>query len=205
MAGSASTVSGVRAYNTFPTVAQGSLGSTGMGDGRLIRFSVTADSHDNVGIGQFTFKVSTTSPGLVQSVQLFGFTGSDYSSGPITSGAANGGQIGNTLAAIPNNAAFTITPNTSPVEVPMGQTYYFELRGAVTAGTNANVLTTLLGDTNTTPVTGTDTFATAAAASSFVWSPNATGTAATTSGNDWTNSFGVAGLPSGGIFQSRSQ
>jgi hypothetical protein len=202
LAGTTNTVAGVRAYNTFPTVALGTLPSTGMADGRLIHFSVTADSHGNVGIGTFSFKVSTSSPGLVQSVQLFGFTDSGYSTG-ISSGAANGGQIGNTLNGIPSNGTFTVTPNTSPVEVPAGSTYYFELRGAVTAGTNASVLTTLLGDTNGTPTTGTTAYS--SVATNFVWSPNATGTAATSTGNDWTNGFGINGLPSGGIFQSRSQ
>jgi hypothetical protein len=43
------------------------------------------------------------------------------------------------------------------------------------------------------------------AASNFVWTPNATTTAATTTGNDWTNGYGVSGLPSGGLFQTRSQ
>jgi hypothetical protein len=37
----------------------------------------------------------------------------------------------------------------------------------------------------------------------FVWSPNSTTTASFTT-NDWTNGYGVSGLPAGGLFQTRS-
>ena len=196
-------VAGIRHYQTFPTIAQDTLSSTGMADGRLLHFKVTADSKGNVGIGQFTFKIATTTANLTN-VQLFGFTDAGYSTG-ISAGASNGGQIGNTLSTgVNNNVNFTITPNTSPVEVPAGQTYYFELRAAVSGvTTSSSVLSTLVGDTNTTPVTGVAAFS--GVTGNLIWSPNATSTAATSTSSDWTNGFSISGLPNSGIFQSRSQ
>lgn len=197
--GASGNVAGVRVYNTFPTVALDSLGSTGIADGRLMHFKVTANSADKVGLGKFVFTLATTTLS-VSNIQLFGYTDASYSNAISNQGTS--GQIGNTVSG-GNSTGFTIAPNLNPVEVPAGQTYYFELRGAIAGNTSgASVVTTLVGDSSASPATGTTDFA--SVSGNFVWSPNATTTAATSTGNDWTNGYGVAGLPSSGIFQSRS-
>jgi hypothetical protein len=198
--GATAGVAGVRVYNSYPVVALETLGATGIGDGRLMRFKVTANSQGSLGIGKFTFKVSTTTVTFTN-VQLFAFEDAGYSLA--VSGQGTSGQIGSTQATIPNNANFTIAPDLNAVQVPAGTTRYFELRGTAAAGgSNYSAVTTLVGDSSASPATLTDQFANVS--SSFVWSPNATTTAATSTGNDWTNGFGVSGLPAGGLFQSRS-
>ena len=199
-AGATAGVAGIRVYNTFPTVALDTLGSTGVADGRLMRFKVTANAADKVGLGKFSFSVATTSA-TVTNVQLFAFTDTSYSNA--VSGQGSSGQIGSTQATIPTGTTFTIAPDLNAVQVAAGTTVYFELRASVSGvTTGSSVVTTLKGDTSGTPTTGTAQFANVSG--NFVWSPNATTTAATSTGNDWTNGYGVAGLPSGGLFQTRS-
>lgn len=197
--GATTGVAGVRVYNTYPVVALDTLSSTGIGDGRLMHFKVTANSQGPVGLGQFKFTLSTTTLS-VSNVQLFGYTDAGYSTA--ISGQGTSGQIGNTVAGAQNGTAFSITPNLNAVSVPAGSTYYFELKGSIAGNTSgASVVTTLSGDSSASPATGVTPFA--SVSGNFIWSPNATTTAATSTGNDWTNGYGVAGLPSGGLFQSR--
>jgi hypothetical protein len=79
---------------------------------------------------------------------------------------------------------------------------YFTLVGDVNysgSGNSWSVSATLQGDTtsqsgmtNASSTTGSTT------GGNFVWSPNATTTAGVND-NDWTNGYGVPGLPSTGI------
>ena len=209
--GSGSTsVSGVRIFNTYPTIALDTLPTNGVADGRLLHFKVTANSSGNVGIAQFKFTIATsslTAGGQVHAINMYGYTDSGYSQ-PI-SGVGTGGLVNSTAQEAPSNA-FTITPS-SYVQVPAGQTYYFEVR-AIVAGvqTGSSVSTTLLGDSSylsldSSPVASafmTDA-TTASAAKNFIWSPNATSTAVTAS-NDWTDGYGLVGLPGSGIVSTRS-
>ncbi len=194
--GATAGVAGVRLFNTYPTVALETVSSTGIADGRLMRFKITANSADALGIGKLTFSVATTTL-TVTDVQLIAYTDSSYSS-PI-SGQGTGGQIGSTLSSIPSNSNFTITPTSAQVTIPAGATYYFELRGSISGNsTGAAAATTLKGDSafdgmkQLTDVSG-----------NLVWTPNATTTSSFTA-NDWTSAYGVPGLPTSGLTQTRS-
>ena len=95
------------------------------------------------------------------------------------------------------------------VQVPAGQTRYFEVRGSVSGATSgASVTTTLLGDA-AYPSLAASTFDDTAANidgdtnDDVLWSPNTTGQAATTDA-DWVNGFGIVGLPSAGNSVTRS-
>ena len=213
---------GQRLFGSYPVVAQDTLPGTGMADGRLIRFKITAVSKTNdsdVGLYQFKFVISTTTPGAVSAVNLFGYTDAQYSQ-PI-SGVSAGGQFMAANQAPGTAGALTITAQDSSgtatqVQVPQGATRYFELKGTTVSGTNANVTTVLSGDA-AYPVLGTTSpggatspyqgaFVTTAgglSGSNLVWSPNGT-TTATYQGLDWTNGFGVQGLPQSGFTQSRT-
>ena len=139
----------------------------------------------------------------ISNVQLFGFTDSSYSQ-PI-SGFTNG-QIGATGAG--NVPAVTFTPSPNPVQVPVGQTYYFELRASVSGVlTGSSVVAKLLGDASyptglatnfnvgsSTLIVGTN---------NFVWSGNSTSTS-NINDVDWSNGASLPGLPSSGLIQSRS-
>jgi hypothetical protein len=201
---------GVKMFKSYPTLATDTLPSTGAGDGRLMRFKVTANAAGSVGINEFTFTVSTTTGVTVTTVRLKGYTDSSYSSA--ISGQGSGGQIGSDTAAIVSGTAFEISPTTNPVQVPAGTTYYFELTGAVTGmDTGDSIVTTLNGDSaaltgltsgynvGTTTATGE----VGATAANFVWSGNSSTTAARVD-VDWSNGFNIPGLPSGGLIQTRS-
>jgi hypothetical protein len=213
---------GVRVFNTYPTLAADTLPSSGVADGRLMRFKVTANSMGNVGIFQVKFSVATSTVTSATNFALYGFTDSSYSN-PISSGANSGGQIDVTLSTTSgtgcqttNNSAngsscslsagvATLTfraPTATPVEVPASNTYYFELRSSV-AGvqSGSSVVTTLLGDS--TILTGMNTASSIAGSYNFTWSPNAS-TTSIGAVSDWTNGASVSGLPSSGIIQTRS-
>ena len=197
-------VSGVRIFKSYPTIALDTL-PNGISDGRLIRFKVTANAAGPVGITQFKFSIATTSV-TVSAIKMYGFTDAAYSQG--ISGVGSGGLV-NTTDAVPTATAFTITPTGSTnsyIQVPAGQTYYFQVQGTVSgSGTSYNAATTLLGDA-AYPSLAASTYMSNSTISgaNLIWSPNAT-TTAVAADNDWTNGYGLAGLPSSGIIQNRTQ
>jgi hypothetical protein len=196
-------VAGLRTFNTFPTVAlDATLPSTGVADGRLMRLKVTANSAGSLGINQLTFKVATTAA-AVTDVKLFAYTDSGYSNPVPGTFGDTIGQFGSTQSAV-NDANFSIVASTNPIQVPAGSTIYFELKGTVAdVGSGSSVTTTLVGDSAYPSFATFMAQANALSASSFVWSPNATSTA-TVHSNDWTNGYGVVGLPAVGTSQTRS-
>jgi hypothetical protein len=204
--GATSGVAGVRLFKSYPTLAVDTLPSTGVADNRLMHFKVTANSAGSIGVSQFAFSVSTTSA-TVTNINLYGFTDSSYSQA--ISGQGTGGLIGSQVNTAINGTAFTYTPS-NPVQVPAGQTYYFELRASV-AGvtTGSSVVTTLLGDSAYPAVIGSAgaynvaTSSNLTAASKFIWAGNSTSTSATAD-VDWSNGYSLPGLPSSGIIQTRS-
>ncbi len=220
--GATSGVAGVRIFNTYPTLAQDTLPSTGVADGRLLRFKVTANSMGNVGIYQVKFTVSTSSlvtGSSASNFSLWGFSDSAYSQG--ISGQSNGGQIDSTIAtttcvgvtSTANGSGCTFssgiatltfkTSGASPVEVPAGGTYYFELRSTVGGvQTGSSVVTTMSGDTNFSGAAAA-LLAASSVTGNFVWSDNAT-TTTVAAVADWANGYGLNGLSSSGIIQTRS-
>ncbi|MFZ2522151.1 MAG: peptidoglycan-binding protein [Minisyncoccia bacterium] len=198
-------VAGVRLFKSYPTLALDTLGSTGIADGRLMRFKVTANSAGAVGVAQMKFTLSTTSAS-VTNIQLFAYTDSSYSS-PV-SGQGTSGQVGSTVSTAINGTAFTMGVGTTPVQVPSGSTIYFELKGSVSGvTTGSSVVATLLGDSSyTSNLTSGFNVATSGAATStgnFVWSGNATSTSGVHD-IDWSNGYVLPGLSSSGLIQTRS-
>jgi len=191
---------GVAMFESYPTIALSSyLPSNGIADGRLIAFSVTANSNNAVGLGQLVFSISTTSINAIANVNLYAYTDSGFSQP--AGGTTNGGQAGTTVY---NGATQVVTTTMSPgLEIPAGTTEYFMLKATVSPlSTSYNIATTLKGDgTDLAPDMYT---VSALSGSNFVWSPNSTTTSATTT-PDWTNGAGVSGLSSSGIVQNRTQ
>jgi hypothetical protein len=196
--------SGVAIFRTIPTVALSSyLPSNGVSDGRLIAFTITAGSNGPVGLDKLTFTVSPSASTAVVSPVLYAYTDSGFSQ---PAGGTVGGIMGSTTVS---GTTVTAVPAAggSPIQIPVGSTLYFLLKGTVSySGSNNsyNVATTLLGDTNNLAVGLSNMAATTTLASSnFVWSPNATTTALATT-NDWTNGFGINGLSSIGLSENRT-
>lgn len=200
-----SSVAGVRLFKSFPTLALDTLSSTGVADGRLARFKVTANAAGSIGISQFKFAVSTTSA-TVTNIQLFAYNDSAYSN-PI-SGQGTSGQIGSDVTGATNGTAFAITPSSNPVQISAGATMYFELKASVSGvTTGSSVVTTVKGDsaypTNLTSGYNVATSSALTSAQNFVWSANAT-TTSTTSHVDWSNGYGLPGFSASGLIQTRS-
>jgi len=198
-----SSVAGVRLFKSFPTLAIDTLGATGVQDGRLMRFKVTANAGGSIGISQLKFTVATSSV-AVTNLQLFAYNDAAYSS-PV-SGQGTSGQIGNTAATY-NGTALTITPST-PVQVSANSTVYFELKGSIApSATSYSVVSTLSGDSAyPTQLTSGYNVATSSAlttAHNFVWSGNATSTSVTAD-VDWSNGYGLPGFSASGLIQTRS-
>ena len=173
-----------------------------------MRFKVTANSRGGVGINQLKFTMSTTGA-TVLGVNLFGFTEGTYSSG--ISGFTSG-QIATSNTNPGTGGAVTITPS-AVINIPAGSTYYFELKGTVAGtGTAYSVNTTLSGDSAypalasawTQGGTGLMDLSGNLTGGSLIWSPNATTTSAALH-DDWTNGYGVPGLPSSGLSFNRAQ
>ncbi len=215
-------VNGVRMFKSFPTLAQDSLSSSGVADGKLMRFKVTANSAGPVGLYNLNFTFATSSfssGGGISAVKVMVYSDSSYSL-PVsgTYGAATG-QFGST--GTPDAGAPTInySATTNPLQIPSGTTYYFQVEATVTSvTTGTSVTTTLNGDAAyiaaanlnagtfgpTVPMTSSTTGALADSNNDFIWSGNATTTAVINS-NDWANGYGITGLPSGGFSTTRSQ
>ncbi len=209
-------VSGVRLYKSFPTFAKdSSLSSTGIADGKLMRFKVTADAAGDVGVSKFSITVATTTA-TVTGLNIFAFTDSGYST-PVSGLTADGRMLASNLGgtAWASSAtelefyAQTSAAASTTLQIPAGATRYFEVRGSVSgAVSGANVITTVLGDA-AFPSFATTVFDGTAAAvdgdtnDDFLWSPHTTGTSLVTDA-DWGNGFGIVGLPSGGLDNSRS-
>lgn len=192
---------GIRTFRTFPTLAKASVPTNVLVNGSvsLLRFTVTADAKGDLGVYQFGLTLAT-STATVTAINIFGYTDAGYSQ-PV-SGVTSGGQLsssnytGNTVKLVVTNSGGTATP----LQIPAGTTRYFDVRGTVAgAVTGSSVQTTLTGDSSYPALSTLMGVATSlASGNSFVWSPNATGTTVV-SGLDWTNGFGLVGLPSSGM------
>ncbi|MES2213755.1 MAG: peptidoglycan-binding domain-containing protein [Patescibacteria group bacterium] len=215
-------VSGVRMFKSFPTVSQEGFSSTftssGLQDGRLMRFKITADTHGPVSISNLNFTIATSGTASTNTnvglVMLNVYSQSDYT-GAVggTFGTATG-QFGTTTAAgLASNPSLNFSALTNPLQIPAGTTYYFELKGAV-AGvtTGSSVTTTLNGDAAPLLIQANGSSFVASTTlgiiidpeNDFVWSGNATSTP-TFSSNDWSNGYGIPGLSASGFSTTRSQ
>ena len=217
---------GTRVMKSFPVFAtDSSLSSAGVNDGRLMRFKITADAAGPVSITQFGVNIATSSGVGVTNLTIYGFTDSSYST-PI-SGVSSSGDLQSTddwatASAVPGtgNATIGITTSggtASTIQVPAGATRYFEVRGSVSGIVSGSSISTKILGASAFPSTsagvsanpllaaGNASFVTTGGlAADFIWAPNSTTTAGRND-QDWTNGFGVIGLPSGGLIFTRSQ
>lgn len=179
--------SGVRLFRSFPSVLRPALPENGLSDGRLLRFSITANAAGDVSIAALNFYV-TASGAMVTNPGLFAYTESTFTTAAPDWSAtvtASGTRYSAILSA--------------PLVIPAGQTRFFELRAAVAAASGSSVVTTLLGDAT---YNGIGTAAAQKEKSYFVWSDNALGVSSGSTVN-WMNGSGVPGLSATGVTQVR--
>jgi len=200
---------GFRMFRSVPYLARDNIDSTVLtsGERSLMRFKITADQRGDTGLYKFSLTFST-STATVTNVNVFAFTDANYSQ-PV-SGVSQGGQL----------SATNLNPNASgivelyiqnaggtnvPLQVPAGLTRYFEVRATVTGVTTGSAITTTLEGDSAMPalntLMGTAVEIDADTNDDLIWSPNATTTSAITD-RDWTNGYGVPGLPAQGLQQT---
>ena len=192
---------GIAIFKSYPSqIALSSyLPSNGISDGRLIAFTVTANNAGAVGLNQLTFSFASSTGMQIAAPTLYAYTDTGFSQ---PAGGTTGGIAGST--SYNSNYLTATTTMSTPLEIPAGTTWYFLLKGTVTAsGTTYNIATTLKGDTaDLAP--SMYTVSSIPLNSNMIWSPNSTTTSATAN-VDWTNGFGINGLPSIGITNNRTQ
>lgn len=173
------------------------LPSFDVADGVLQRFKIHAGKSGSVAIGKITFTVTPTNADI-SGASLVGYSDSAYTLPLATSTYPNG--VLNGIPVDPSDNTLAITPDT-PVEIPAGETYYFELDATVSPSDTAyTVETKLTGDS----VDSTSTAAlTDRAGDNFVWSPNTYGTSSPADA-DWLNASFLPSLPARGLLQVRT-
>lgn len=185
---------GARIFKSYPIVAQIPLPSSAFSNTTaaqpLMRFSITANPSGPIGVAVLSFLPAENGVSL-SNVQLFAYTDSGFSQ-PVAQTKI--GYVGG-VAGVVSGQVFSIGP-TTPLEIPAGTTYYFELDGGVSSKDVASLSMTLEGDSSY--LFGPSSIA---VGSNFVWSPNDNGTTQEP-GSDWTNGYEVMGLPSVGLTQT---
>jgi hypothetical protein len=208
--GSAPAQVGVRIFKSYPVVTLVPLNSTNVDfsigkQPALLRFSVTASPNGPIGLAYLTPRIVAN--GITfSSVTTYAYTDPSYSQ-PVAGTASSGGNLGtvNPSSGLTGSFSIPISNGSVPLEIPAGQTYYFQIVGntASTQG-NVSVITTLPGDTAYVPVGSYNgNVARFGSNANFVWSPNDLNTSQFAD-NDWTNGLGIPGLPLNGISQTRT-
>ena len=169
-------------------------------DGHLMRFRVHANGQSSVGIAQLAFSIIPSSVD-VEDIQLYGFSDSGYSHSIVPGDTASTtSPLNSTLAELSATSSSVVIVPDEPIEVPAGDTYYFDLMGTVTpSDVTYDVETTLLGDHNAHFAE----YADLAPTSNLVWSPDTYGTSSLNN-LDWVNASLVTGVPEEGLIEVRS-
>ncbi|KND46750.1 MAG: Beta-galactosidase [Parcubacteria bacterium C7867-006] len=202
-------VAGVRLFRSFPTFAKVSVPTNTLNNGEqsLLRFKVTANAAGDVGIYKFTVRVATTTA-TVTGINIRAYTDSGFST-PVSGLSSDGSLLATALTGTAWGSsstdlevfAQTSAAASTTVQVPAGATRYFDVIGTVaSASTGASVQTQLQGDAAYPQLssfmgTALQINNDAGSNNDLIWSPNATSTSVNAS-NDWTNGYGIVGLPS---------
>ncbi|KKT21017.1 MAG: hypothetical protein UW04_C0013G0001, partial [Parcubacteria group bacterium GW2011_GWB1_43_8] len=213
----ATAFAGVRMFKSYPTLAKLTAGSTKVASGNLslYRFKVTASSGGSIGIYKFTVQIATSSATAgfkVDNINILGFSDSGFSTA--INGVGTDGRLLNT--AIDTDAAgkwtaastdLEIYPQSTgstastTIQIGAGESRYFDVKADVTTvGTTYSISTQVQGDAAYGALGSlmdkTINIETEGGSNNdFIWSPNAT-TTSLISHQDWTNGYGVSGLPS---------
>lgn len=195
--------SGVRMFKSFPTLAKIAVPTNILANGEqtLARFSITADSAGAIGLAKLSLNITETGA-TVASVNVFGFTDSGFST-PVSGVSSNGALMQNPVSTSTDMSIYVQTSvgGTTTLQIPAGTTRYFEVRGTVSGvGSGDSVSTQLLGDAAYSATGAVENVGTLDSDTNndFIWSGNATTTSSVTH-KDWTNGFGLTGLPSSGM------
>ena len=198
-------------FKSYPTVAKVAVPTNTLSNGTmsLARFKITANSTGDVGLYKFSIRISTTTA-TVSSVNAYAYTDSGFSNA--VSGVGSAGKMLNTDLVIGTvwasaSTQLEIYPQTTAgasttLQISAGGTRYFDVTGTIAgATTGASVSTQVEGDAaypSLATLMGNYNAVEADTPNDFIWSPNAT-TSSTITHQDWSNGYGVSGLPSANL------
>jgi len=191
---------GVRIFRSHPVFAGDTLASTGVADGRLLRFKISASPLGSVSIYKLSIFVEAQNAS-VGNINLYAYEDPNYSS-PVN-GVGIGGKVSATNFFTGIVEAMAQTPDGSPtaIVIPADQTRYFELRGLVYNVTTATVIyARLLGDSYWPQGPTIDASLDDALfldrysdSKNILWSPDTHGPVKPGTSFDWTNGYGLPG------------
>src|SRR3989344_3060370 len=186
----------VPSNGSITVTVKGDLAAQGQNLPSLPGALLTVDVEVNGATSTGTAANGTTS---VSSLKVYGYTDSSFSSG--VPGFTDG-QVVATITGLLNGGN-NVATTSSIVTIPKGATYYFKVVGDVTqnAGTTnsaGSVTTKIVGDSAYPYLSTLMGTLAAVSPNNFLWSPMSTSSSAHVGNRDWTNGFGVSGLPSGG-------
>ncbi len=183
---------GARIFKSVPTITYSSTGGSlvnGVND--LLVLNIAADAKGEVQLNKLSFKVATTT--VFMSAPTF--------TGP-NGNVASSTNVNDNFQGANNPATITVffdsVSNTQDKVISAGTSKTYTLRATVAGltGSNSGSVSTALKADTAFPSLAASTFMTTAAAlhaaSNIIWSPSST-TTVTTSGNDWTNGYGLPG------------
>ncbi|MFA6006281.1 MAG: hypothetical protein WC764_00945 [Candidatus Paceibacterota bacterium] len=188
---------GFRTYKSVSTISLDSLPTQGATDGRLMRFKVAANPLGSIGLAKLSFRVNTTGCSTSGfSLTMYGDPG--YA---ITVGSG----VFKATGATPTSSGLVEILGEPTINAAAGTQMFFELRANVApSGVDYSVVTTLLGETAPLPPAGMSSAPEVDGhGGRFIWTPNSLFQSGLVD-LDWTNGFGVLGLPSSGLAQVRT-
>ena len=212
--GSASDTSfpGIRLFKTIPTLALLAVPTQTLisGDNVLLRFSINANANGSLGLYKLSLTTTPSSGVTISDVTVSAFSDSMFNS-PATGNT--GGRLDQTPSTPDSSGNVEIYARNSsgtltPLQIPAGGARYFEVRATVTGTAGgSSVVTRILGESTYTSfasLVGTAAAVDADSNDNLIWSPNREFQSGV-SDSDWTNAFGVSGLPAAGFTQTLSR
>jgi hypothetical protein len=179
--GDGRTPGGAWVFKSFPTVTLDTLPTTGMMDGRLLRFNIAASASGSISIHEIALWVNFGGM-TIENINLYILnTGGQFS-------ATNF----NGSPGVLNMYAQT------PIIIPAGAIYSFELRGSVQiTSQSAWMGSQLLGNCcdGCGGLIDTANNVEQCGGGALIWSPNSLGVSSLTD-PDWKNADGIEGMPS---------
>lgn len=177
---------GIRVFQSLPSVTIDSLSSSGVSDGKLLRFKVTASAGGPISLAKVGLVVSATSGVTVYGMNIYGYQDASYTQ-PVSTASGNGALALSTTTvsgSSPVSVIVAATGTSTALLIPAGTTRYFEVRALAILGitTGSSITTTLVGDS---------TYTVGLSSGAFVWSPFGRVSQVPLNANDWVNGVGV--------------
>ncbi|MBI4135063.1 MAG: hypothetical protein HY471_03095 [Candidatus Sungbacteria bacterium] len=193
------TAASARIFKSYPTLVKLPIPSNSLADGTMVlyRFSASAASSGDVGLGKMTFRI--TARNVRSNIQRLygysdpGFSIQAYHANPLNTETL---QAGNDQYEVYFNPLAQLSSTREAIHIPAGTTRYFELRSTITKDSpQVGLEVSLLGDDAEIPVStlsGTEQ----QQHNNFIWAGSSTTTALTPATVDWINGHLMPGLPS---------